>query len=68
MLCLGPCRRLLGTLGSELRRRAPFGPVTSAPKNSSSPTRGRLYAGAQRPAGLQEPAHSFQEESALVIH
>ena len=60
--------RGLGTRGLTLRHRAPLGPVTSALKNSSSPAGLKFWEGEQPPAGLQEPAHSFQEESALVIH
>lgn len=65
---LGLCRKAAGDPGITLRRYAPFAPVTSSPKNLSSLTCLRFWEGTRQPAGFQEPAHSFQEESALVIH
>lgn len=56
------------TRGMALGHRAPTSPVTSALKNSSFSNMLQVpgrYAAASR---VSEPAHSFQEESALVIH
>lgn len=65
---LGPRGTAAGDPGRALGGCAAFAAVTSSPKHLSSLTRLRFWEGARPPAGFQEPAHSFQEESALVIH